>query len=167
MKKKASTEAVSEESLATYARELVIRRISANKSAYMELLLIGDESEEMVRRYIDAIDLYVGFVDGAAVSCIATLVIDAETLEVKNLAVVPQCRKRGLGRCMLAYAERRYPGCRIYLGTGETPSTLRFYQSCGYRYSHRLPDFFTDNYSCPIVEEGVTLKDMVYLYKQL
>lgn len=148
-----------------FTSELIVKRIGDNKSDYMQLLLIGDESEKMVNHYIDIGNLFVGFVDGKAVSCIVTINIADETVEVKNLAVIPNFRKKGIGRRMLAYVERLYPGCKIFIGTGETPSTLRFYQSCGYHYSHRIADFFTDNYSNQIVEEGITLKDMIYLYK--
>lgn len=38
-----------------------------------------------------------------------------------------------------------------------------FYENCGFTYSHRIPDFFTDNYDHPIYEAGKQLKDMVYL----
>ena len=52
-------------------------------------------------------------------------------------------------------------------GRETPPSTLRFYKSCGFTYSHRIPDFFTDNYPDPIIEEGVRLRDMIYLKKSV
>ena len=66
----------------------------------------------------------------------------------------------------LGYAESQHSNKKIILGTGETPSTLRFYKFRGYSYSHRIPNFFTDNYPAPIIEEGVTLCDMIYLEKR-
>ena len=87
-------------------------------------------------------------------------------MEVKNLAVYPECRRKGYGRSLLEFVEKRYADCAFQLGTGETPSVLRFYERCGYRYSHRVPDFFTDNYDHPIVEEGVLLRDMLYFEKR-
>ena len=45
--------------------------------------------------------------------------------------------------------------------------TMSFYKDCGFKYSHIVPDFFTANYDHPIVENGITLKDMVYLRKEL
>lgn len=72
----------------------------------------------------------------------------------------------GFGRRMLEHVEKLNTNKSIILGTGETPSTLRFYEKCGYRYSHRVPDFFTNNYSNPIIEEGVLLRDMIYLKKK-
>ena len=48
-------------------------------------------------------------------------------------------------------------------GTGEcaAPKLLQF------AYSHRLKDFFTENYPEPIVEGGVTLRDMLYFRREL
>lgn len=145
--------------------DIDIRLISADKRRYMPLLLLGDESEPMIGRYLDRGDLWVGFDGEIPVAvCVATDEGHGVT-EVKNLAVSPDFRRRGIGRRMLAHVEGLNAGRTVILGTGETPSTLRFYKSCGYRYSHRVPDFFTDNYPDPIIEEGVVLKDMVYLSK--
>lgn len=143
-----------------------IIEVKSGKRHYLPLLLTGDESEAMIDRYIDRSTLYVGFLDERPVAVCAVVSIDASTVEVKNLAVVSDLRRLGYGRRMLNHAEHLNHGKKIILGTGETPSTLRFYRSCGYSYSHRIPDFFTDNYPEPIVEEGVTLRDMVYLQKK-
>ena len=51
--------------------------------------------------------------------------------------------------------------------TGETPQTLGFYESCGYSVFRRERDFFTKNYSRPIIDGGVLLRDMIYLRKKL
>ena len=94
-----------------------------------------------------------------------TVKLDPKTVEIKNLAVDAEYRRYGYGRRMLEYVESQHSNKRFILGTGETPSTLRFYKSCGYSYSHRIPNFFTDNYPTPIIEEEVTLRDMIYLKK--
>lgn len=142
----------------------VITEVVGDKKQYLPLLLIGDESESMIDRYIDQGRLYVGFIDNEPVAVCVTIGNGAE-VEVKNLAVLPEFRCHGYGRRMLRHVERLNPDRTIILGTGETPSTLRFYNSCGYVYSHRVPNFFTDNYIAPIIEEGVTLRDMIYLKK--
>ncbi len=132
----------------------------------MDLLLIGDESEDMIMRYLDRGSLYVGSIDNKDVAVIVTVENNDGSVEIKNLAVAAAYRRKGIGRKMLEYVEKVYPDRKIILGTGETPSTLRFYRSCGYLYSHRIPNFFTDNYPNPIVEEGVTIRDMIYLFKK-
>ena len=143
-----------------------ITEIDNDKKQYLPLLLIGDESETMIDKYLDSGTLYVGLLEGKPIAVCVAVNLDSDTVEIKNLAVEAEYRRHGYGRSMLEHAELRHPNKKIILGTGETPSTLRFYESCGYSYSHRIPNFFTDNYPAPIIEEGVTLRDMIYLEKQ-
>ena len=144
----------------------IITKVDKDKKQYLPLLLIGDESEIMIDRYLDSGTLYVGLFNGKPIAVCVTLNLDPNTVEIKNLAVEEKYRRHGYGHQMLGYAESQHSNKKIILGTGETPSTLRFYKSCGYSYSHRIPNFFTDNYPTPIIEEGVTLRDMIYLEKQ-
>ena len=55
----------------------------------------------------------------------------------------------------------------LRVGTGDSQLTLPFYKKCGFIESHRIKNFFTDNYDHPIFECGVQLIDMVYLEKNL
>lgn len=145
----------------------VITEVYSDRKQFLPLLLIGDESETMIDRYIGQGNLYAGFLDVVPIAVVMTVSIDSTTVEVKNLAVADRFRRQGYGRRMLRHIENRHPGKNILIGTGETPSTLRFYKSCGFTYSHRIPDFFTDNYPDPIIEEGVRLRDMIYLKKSV
>lgn len=143
----------------------IITEVSGDRKQFLPLLLIGDESETMINRYIGQGNLYAGFLEGEPIAVVMTVCIDSTTVEVKNLAVADGFRRQGYGRRMLRHIENRHPGKTIVLGTGETPSTLRFYKSCGFTYSHSISDFFTGNYPDPIIEEGVRLRDMIYLKK--
>lgn len=142
-----------------------IIKVDSDKRRYLSLLLIGDESETMIERYLDQGGLYVGFLNDEPIAVCATVHTDVATVEIKNLAVIPGLRCQGYGRRMLRHIESLHPDKSIIIGTGETPSTLRFYKSCGYSYSHKIPDFFTNNYPAPIIEEGTLLRDMIYLKK--
>lgn len=143
-----------------------IIKVDNDKKQYLPLLLIGDESETMIDRYLDSGTLYVGLFNCKPIAVCVTVNLDPDTVGIKNLAVDAEYRRHGYGRRMLESVETHHSNKKIILGTGETPSTLRFYESCGYSYSHRIPNFFTDNYPAPIVEEGITLRDMIYLKKQ-
>lgn len=147
------------------------RRVRRGKERFLPLLLEGDESERMIRRYLGRAELYVcrrGFF-GRPVAVCAVTDEGGGVFEVKNLAVDAGFRGRGVGRRMLAAVAWRYRrrGAWLTLGTGETPSTLAFYRSCGFREYGRREGFFTDNYDRPIVEEGVVLRDMILLRKRL
>lgn len=143
-----------------------IEQIVSEKERYLDLLLLGDEQESMINRYLPDSELYVLFISGTAAGVCAITTESDRLIEIRNLAVRPEFRRQGIGNALLKFAEGRHKGCDIQLGTGETPSTLRFYQNAGFTYSHRIRNFFTDNYDHPIIEEGVLLDDMVYLKKK-
>lgn len=88
---------------------------------------------------------------------------------LKNLATYPPFQRQGYARRLIEYIENRYnaPGTILQVGTGDSPLTIPFYEHCGFRYSHRIPRFFTDNYPHPIFEGGKQLVDMIYLRKEL
>ncbi len=147
-----------------------ITQITEGKKQYLDLLRLGDEQETMIDRYLDRGDMFVlqnGRGESVAVAVVVR--IDDGTMELKNLAVAEEYQKKGYGRRMLDYVCRHYAGsCDFMLvGTGEVAATVGFYEHCGFVYSHRIKDFFTENYDHPIFENGVLLKDMVYFKRQL
>ncbi len=153
----------------TYQSEysISVHAYLGNTDDIMNLLLIGDESETMIARYIQSCKVYVGLLCDEIVAVCAVMPECDGLIEIKNLAVRHDMQRHGIGHSMLHFVETLYPGKTIILGTGETPSTLRFYKSCGYHTSHKIPGFFTENYPFPIIEEGVRLRDMVYLAKHI
>ena len=146
-----------------------ISKIEDNKKRYMSLLFLADEQEDMIDRYLERGTLYALFDEGAARAVCVVTDEGNGVLEIKNIAVEPAFQKKGLGRALIAYIENAYRQTHAVLqvGTGESPLTVPFYEKCGFRYSHRIPNFFTDHYDHPICEGGVLLRDMVYLQKPL
>lgn len=142
--------------------ELRIQTVSDDKRRFMDLLLIGDEQESMIDRYLDRGEMYVGIHDNTAI-CVCVVTTETGFFEIKNLAVDPRFQRKGYGRMMLEEIKRIYSGHKLLVGTGETPSTLQFYNKCGFVYSHRITDFFTINYNHIIIEDDIILKDMIYL----
>ena len=115
--------------------DFVISLVDDNKEIYMPLLLIGDESEKMINRYLDRCTLYVVILNRTVIAVCAVTEESHDIIEVKNLAVAPDFRRKGYGRKMLEYVEQAYVKKTIYIGTGETPSNLAFYKACGFKYS--------------------------------
>ena len=145
-----------------------IRQITAQKERYLDYLLLADEQVSMILRYLDRGDLFVLEENGLKAVCVVTDE-GSGVCELKNIAVVPDARRRGYGRRFIDFLVCRYAGNfrEMIVGTGDVPSTTGFYRSCGFVYSHRVGNFFTDNYDHPIIEEGVLLRDMVYLKRVL
>lgn len=145
-----------------------IREIKENKKQYLTLLLLADEQESMIDRYIEGGTMYV-LEDGEAVAECVVLPVDDGVLEIKNLAAAQEYQRKGYGRALIEFVAEKYRGeySALQVGTGESPLTLPFYERCGFVYSHRVPNFFTENYDHPIIECGVQLRDMVYLRRPL
>ncbi|MFQ6804722.1 MAG: GNAT family N-acetyltransferase [Lachnospiraceae bacterium] len=145
-----------------------IRELKGNKKQFLSLLLLADEQEDMIDRYIDKGTVYVLDDDGIKCQCVVTDE-DGGILEIKNIATEPDCQGKGYGRTMIEYVAAKYKGTYsvLQVGTGDSPLTVPFYEKCGFTRSHRIENFFTDNYDHPIYEGGIQLVDMIYLQRKL
>ena len=145
-----------------------ISKMEDNKKRYMSLLFLADEQEDMIDRYLEKGTMYVLEENGVKAECVVTDE-GSKVLEIKNIAVLPECQRMGYGKRMIEFIEQTYrDNFRILrVGTGDSQLTLPFYKKCGFIESHRIKNFFTDNYDHPIFECGVQLIDMVYLEKNL
>ena len=146
-----------------------ITEVSSHKSDYMELLLLGDEQEEMIMRYLDCGRMFALKKDD--IVCAVCVVTDEGdfTLELKNIAVAEQFQRQGLGRQLISFIESRFAGAfrKLILGTGDSPLTVPFYEKCGFSRRGVIKNFFIDNYDHPIYEAGVQLCDMICFEKEL
>ena len=145
-----------------------IREVTDHKKEYLALLLLADEQENMVDRYLERGTMYVLEDGGVKAECVVTDEGDG-ILELKNIAVAPDFQGRGYGKAMVAFLVQTYTEQHTVLqvGTGDSSSTIPFYESCGFRRHHLVKKFFTDHYDHPIYECGVQLVDMVYLQREL
>ena len=149
-------------------RLMRIIEVKEDKKQYLDLLLLADEQENMIDRYLDKGKMYVLDDNGIKCECIVTDEGN-DVLEIKNIATEPGCQRRGYGRAMIDFIAAKYSGSYsvLQVGTGDSPLTIPFYLSCGFIRSHVVKNFFADNYDHPIIECGVQLVDMVYLRREL
>lgn len=145
-----------------------IKEIKENKNQYLALLLLADEQEDMIYRYLDTGTMFVLEDNGVKAECVVTDEGN-NILEIKNIAVVSEYQGKGYGKTLIDFIIQKYTGQYMILqvGTGDSPLTVPFYEKCGFTRSHIIKNFFTDNYDHPIYECGVQLVDMVYLQMKL
>ena len=145
-----------------------IIEIKENKKQYMTLLLLADEQEDMIDRYIKKGTMYVLDDNGIKCECVVTDEGNG-ILEIKNIATVPEYQKKGYGKTMIDFLIQKYKDRYQILqaGTGDSPLTIPFYEKCGFVRSHCIKNFFLDHYNHPIYECGVQLTDMVYLQRKI
>lgn len=145
-----------------------IRPWTREKKELLSLLLLADEQEDMIDRYLERGTMYVLDDNGIKCECVVTDE-GAGVLEIKNLATDPLYQRQGYGKVMIEWLAAHYRGRYelLQVGTGDSPLTVPFYESCGFVRAHRIENFFTDHYDHPIFEGGVWLKDMIYLKRPL
>ncbi|MFW5657375.1 MAG: GNAT family N-acetyltransferase [Bacteroidota bacterium] len=145
-----------------------IEKINENKKQFLDLLLLADEQEDMIDKYLPDGDLFALY-DGDLKSVCVVLSINKETCELKNIATYEKYQGKGYGRALINFVSDLYKNTykTMLVGTGETPAILAFYESCGFEQSHRIKNFFTDNYDHPMFDGDIQLVDMIYLKKDL
>ena len=147
---------------------MTVFEIKENKKQHLDLLLLADEQEDMIDRYLEDGTMYA--LDDCGVQAICVVTDEGEgILEIKNIATRPEAQGKGYGKALIQFVADTYRGQFqiLQVGTGDSPLTVPFYEKCGFVRSHYIKNFFTDNYDHPIFECGVQLVDMVYLRQTL
>jgi len=145
-----------------------IEKIIENKKQFLDLLLLADEQEKMIDKYLPGGDLFALYDDDLKSVCVV-VPINSETCELKNIATYAKYKGKGYGRALINFIFDFYKNDykTMLVGTGETPGILSFYEGCGFEKSHRVKNFFTDNYDHPMFDGDIQLVDMIYLIKNL
>jgi Predicted P-loop ATPase fused to an acetyltransferase len=145
-----------------------IEKITERKKRFLDLLLLADEQEDMLDRYLERGEMFALFDPDLKSLCVLTDE-GGGVCELKNLATYVEYQGQGYATRLLEHVFRHCQGkySSMLVGTGENPRTLAFYERQGFVFSHCLKNFFTENYREPIVEAGVRLTDMICLKKSL
>ncbi|AWE06826.1 GNAT family N-acetyltransferase [Lysinibacillus sp. 2017] len=147
----------------------MIRQVFDNKKQFLPLLLLADEQESMIDRYLERGELFV-LEEASEVRAICVVTNEGDGLfEIKNLATIPNQQRKGYGKQIVSYACNYFAklGHTMQVGTGDSPLTIPFYEACGFIKSHSIENFFTENYDEPIFEAGKQLVHMIILRKKL
>jgi len=145
-----------------------IKIISENKKRFMDLLLLADEQEDMIDQYLDRGTLFSLYDNDLKSICVVTDEGDG-SYELQSLATYEQFQGKGYGACLVKYIFEYYKdkGRVMYVGTGDCPSIVSFYEHCGFTFSYRLENYFPEHYKEPMFEAGIQLIDKVYFQKDL
>lgn len=142
---------------------------------YKDLLLDADPSKEMIEKYLFQSDMYImkdKLISDPLKNVIAEAVVSKisdQLVEIKNIAVSKLYQGKGYGKAFIdwicSYYKSNFKIKLIKVGTSEYGQG--FYQKCGFKYSHKIENFFIHNYQDPIFENGKQVKHMYYLAKEL
>ena len=89
------------------------------------MLLLADEQEDMVDRYLYKGKMYILDDDGVKCECVVT---DEGTgiLEIKNIATVPPFQRKGYAKALIEFLVENYREqfSILQVGTGDSPLTI-------------------------------------------
>ena len=144
-----------------------VEYIKDDRKRFLDLLLLADEQEDMIDKYLNRGDMFALYDDDLKGICVVTK--EEDRIYELNIATYEKYHGKGYGKKIIQYIFEYYKEkCDVmYVGTGDSPLTLPFYKKCGFIESHRVKKFFIDNYDHPIFEGGKQLVDMIYLKKEL
>jgi len=141
-----------------------LRRVQGDRERFLPLLLEADESEEMVRAYLNEGELVAVEVDGATAGELLVIPEGDDTWEIRNIALAEEQRGRGFGRRaidLLADLAAANGVGRLVVGTADIAwETHRFYLRSGFRYTGVRRGFF-ERYPEPVLFDGMVVRDMV------
>ncbi len=149
---------------------IATRKLTGQEAIPYDLLLLADETIEIIDRYAKEGQIYVLEANSQTIAVYVLQAIDPERIEIKNVAVDRQYQGQGIGRFLLRDATRRAKAQgygTILIGTANGAiKQLYLYQQEGFEITSIRKNFFVDNYPAPIFENGILCKHMIVLEKQ-
>ncbi|MFD2554930.1 GNAT family N-acetyltransferase [Sphingobacterium tabacisoli] len=145
--------------------------VKADAQLPYSLLLLADETRYAIDKYVFDSDVYVLKEGEKELAVFCLYPIDRDTLELKNIAVSSDLQGRGIGSLLIkeiiTIAQREHYK-QLLVGTADCGvDQIRFYERNGFVKFAVKKDFFVHNYEEPIIENGVQLRDMVMLRRDL
>ena len=144
--------------------------IVPKRQQYMDLLLLADESEEIVQTYIERGDLFAISLQNQTIGVALFIEEAPHVIELKNIALLPQFTGHGYGKAVIEHACTLYKRRNIHkliVGTANSSiDNIAFYQKAGFRMTHVKSNFFLQ-YPAPIFENGIQALDMLMFERTL
>lgn len=147
---------------------LIIKQYPQELEIPYHLLLDADPSKKLVDKYLSCGILFGAFYNTEPAGVCLLIFHDNITAEIINLAVLEKYRDNYIGKSLISMAENQaqlYGFKYMELGTAEP--LIKYYEKQGYKYYKTIKNFFVENYEFPVIDNGIILKNMVRLIKNL
>jgi ribosomal protein S18 acetylase RimI-like enzyme len=141
------------------------------RASYLNLLLIGDEDEKMVKSYINEGTLFTIVYKKKEIGVVQCLIDEKKaTVEVKNIGLKEAYRGKGIGSKVIKKLEALYERnhySKMIVGTADSSfENIAFYKKAGFYEAGVKKNFFLQ-YVPPIYENGLQAIDMIMFEKIL
>lgn len=144
-----------------------LKKLTGNKKIHLDLLLLADPEEKAIDKYINDSEVFSLIENEKVLGQCAVTEIDKHRCEIKNIAIYENIHKKGYGRKFINLICNYYRDKYTSILVGTADNGIEFYEKCGFKISHKIKNFFIDNYDIPIYDDGVQCIDMIYLEKKI
>lgn len=144
-----------------------LKKLTSNKKIHLDLLLLADPEEKAIDKYINDSEVFSLIENEKVLGQCAVTEIDKHRCEIKNIAIYENIHKKGYGRKFINLICNYYRDKYTSILVGTADNGIEFYEKCGFKISHKIKNFFIDNYDIPIYDDGVQCIDMIYLEKKI
>jgi GNAT superfamily N-acetyltransferase/catechol 2,3-dioxygenase-like lactoylglutathione lyase family enzyme len=153
---------------------VIINRYEGSRSNLRELFEMAEDSAEQLNSYIEDGEVFVVREPGeGVVGQLQLIPLEIVSGEIKNLAVMPAFRRRGLGSALVhqavdASSHNGWNRLIVRTATADT-GNLRFYQQLGFRCVAIEPNAFTPagGYPPDLMIDDIPLRDGIVLSQSL
>ncbi|MGO2082653.1 GNAT family N-acetyltransferase [Vagococcus sp.] len=147
-----------------------INKITVITKDHFDLLLAADPSNELVQRYLKNGLCFEYSLEDELVG-VLVLLKQLDSIEIINLSIAEKFQRQGYATQFIEFSKKwtlQHNVTTLKIATGSTSfHQLYLYQKLGFRMYQIDPDFFIKNYSEPIYENGLHLKDRIQLKMKL
>ncbi len=146
-----------------------VERYAGPRNELRTLFEEAEDSAAALDAYIDAGEVLVATANHRVVGHLQLIDLDANTSEIKNMAVQKAYRRRGIGRMLVEAAidlTRARDRSSLTVATAAADvGNLRFYQLAGFRMRMVERNAFTpeSGYPTDVMIDGMRLRDRVWL----
>ena len=152
------------------AARVRVEHYTGPRAELRALFAMAEDSATQLDSYLEAGEVLVAVADGRVVGHVQLVdAADTHQSEIKNMAVEPSYRGRGVGRRLLdaavELARSRGRSLLVVATAAADIDNLRFYQRAGFRVRSVERDAFTEaeGYFPHVSPDGIDLRDRVWL----
>ena len=144
---------------------MIIKEIHNNFP--MDLLLLADPSETLVKQYLDHGYCYIAEEKEEIIGVYVLIANSPDKIELVNIAVAERYQRKGIGKTLVlnAIEKAKSQGYKVIeVGTGNSSiHQLALYQKCGFQIIGVDENYFIHHYEEEIVENGIVCVDRIRL----
>ncbi|GAB2023412.1 GNAT family N-acetyltransferase [Pseudolactococcus yaeyamensis] len=148
----------------------MMRELEQGEALPWALLLNADPERAIVETYMAKSRVFVAENGNQAILGVLVLMAlpEEHNYEIMNVSVDPDHFRQGIGRALMTFAlsdiQARDTQAVIWVKTGDlTVDAIGLYEAVGFKIVDVVKDYFVENYTEPIYENGDLLRHQVVM----